>query len=52
MANERGAIMRFVSDLPIRKVPGIGKVSEKVLVGLGVSVCSDLVAKAAMLSHV
>jgi len=35
-------IIKFVSTLPIRKVGGIGNVSEQLLKAIGVQVCSDL----------
>ncbi|XP_068952342.1 DNA polymerase kappa isoform X1 [Petaurus breviceps papuanus] len=46
----REAIMDFIKDLPIRKVPGIGKVTEKMLKALGIITCSDLYQKRALLS--
>jgi DNA polymerase kappa len=33
-------------DLPVRKVPGIGKVNEHILAGLNIYSCKDLVEKA------
>lgn len=41
----REAIMQFVSDLPIRKVSGIGRVSEQMLKALDISTCRDLYLK-------
>lgn len=35
---ERSAIIRFMRDLPVRKVPGFGRVTERCLEGLGVEV--------------
>ncbi|XP_041643902.1 DNA polymerase kappa isoform X2 [Cheilinus undulatus] len=46
----RGAVMDFVQNLPVRKVSGIGKVSEKMLNALGVTSCSDLSQQMALLS--
>ncbi|XP_072462469.1 DNA polymerase kappa isoform X4 [Notamacropus eugenii] len=46
----RQAVMDFIKDLPIRKVPGIGKVTEKMLKALGIITCSDLYQKRALLS--
>ncbi|KAM9098049.1 DNA polymerase kappa isoform 2-T2 [Sarcophilus harrisii] len=46
----RQAVMDFIKDLPIRKVPGIGKVTEKMLKALGIVTCSDLYQKRALLS--
>lgn len=37
------AVKDFLSKLSIRKVPGIGRVLERILNGLGIKVCSDLV---------
>ena len=37
---EREAILKFMHDLPVRKVPGIGRVGERVLEALGVKVTS------------
>ncbi|KAG9355060.1 hypothetical protein JZ751_001773 [Albula glossodonta] len=47
---ERQTVMDFIQDLPIRKVPGIGKVTEKMLGALGITTCSQLYQKGALLS--
>ncbi|KAK2151273.1 hypothetical protein LSH36_368g00004 [Paralvinella palmiformis] len=47
----RQAIFEFVRDLPIRKVFGIGKVSEKMLTAVGVTTCTDLYNKRGLLYH-
>ncbi|XP_030898605.1 DNA polymerase kappa isoform X2 [Melopsittacus undulatus] len=47
---ERRAILDFLKDLPIRKVPGIGKVTEKMLKALGIVTCSELYQQRALLS--
>ncbi|NWX43799.1 POLK polymerase, partial [Steatornis caripensis] len=47
---ERQAVLDFLKDLPIRKVPGIGKVTEKMLKALGIVTCSELYQQRAMLS--
>ncbi|XP_057286934.1 DNA polymerase kappa isoform X2 [Pezoporus wallicus] len=47
---ERQAILDFLKDLPIRKVPGIGKVTEKMLKALGIVTCSELYQQRALLS--
>lgn len=39
-----------MSNLPIRKVPGIGRVSERVLTSLGIHTCSDVYTHRGMLS--
>lgn len=46
----RDAVMEFIQSLPVRKVPGIGKVSEKMLKALGICNCSDLGQQMALLS--
>ncbi|XP_036382733.1 DNA polymerase kappa [Megalops cyprinoides] len=47
---ERQTVLDFIQDLPIRKVPGIGKVTEKMLGALGITSCSQLRQKVALLS--
>ncbi|XP_029295124.1 DNA polymerase kappa isoform X2 [Cottoperca gobio] len=42
LPSTREAVMDFVQNLPVRKVCGIGKVSEKMLNALGVSSCLHL----------
>ncbi|CAJ1068895.1 DNA polymerase kappa [Xyrichtys novacula] len=46
----REAVMDFTKNLPVRKVSGIGKVSEKMLNALGVTTCSDLSQQMGLLS--
>lgn len=46
----RDAVMDFIQNLPVRKVPGVGKVSEKMLKALGICNCSDLGQQMALLS--
>ncbi|XP_063176210.1 DNA polymerase kappa isoform X2 [Chroicocephalus ridibundus] len=50
IAPERQAVLDFLKDLPIRKVPGIGKVTEKMLKALGIVTCSELYQQRALLS--
>ncbi|KAL5004077.1 hypothetical protein ScPMuIL_017533 [Solemya velum] len=45
------AVRDFIRDLPIRKISGIGKVSEQMLSALGVVSCHDLYKKRALLYH-
>jgi DNA polymerase kappa len=33
-------------DLPVRKIPGVGKVNEHILAGLNIYFCKDLVERA------
>lgn len=47
---ERQAVLDFIKDLPIRKVPGIGKVTEKMLKALRIVTCSELYQQRALLS--
>ncbi|GBG64296.1 hypothetical protein CBR_g41215 [Chara braunii] len=48
--NDRSAVLSFISSLSIRKVSGIGKVSEKTLKGvLSVTTCQELLDHRAML---
>ncbi|XP_048854896.1 DNA polymerase kappa isoform X2 [Brienomyrus brachyistius] len=47
---ERQTVMDFIQDLPIRKVPGIGKVTEKMLSALEITTCAELRQKGALLS--
>ncbi|XP_076218087.1 DNA polymerase kappa isoform X1 [Aptenodytes patagonicus] len=50
IAPERQAVLDFLKELPIRKVPGIGKVTEKMLKALGIVTCSELYQQRALLS--
>ncbi|KAL8616660.1 hypothetical protein ACOMHN_031642 [Nucella lapillus] len=44
-------VTQFVQKLPIRKVSGIGRVTEQLLGALGISTCSDLFEKRSLLYH-
>ncbi|XP_053444449.1 DNA polymerase kappa isoform X2 [Nycticebus coucang] len=46
----REAVMDFIKDLPIRKVSGVGKVTEKMLKALGIITCTELYQQRALLS--
>lgn len=49
--NVREAVVAFVSTLPIRKVSGIGKVTEHLLKEvLGINICGDLINKRALIT--
>ncbi|XP_046546456.1 DNA polymerase kappa-like [Haliotis rubra] len=48
---DRQQVMDFIRALPIRKIPGIGKVSETMLRSLGVVNCQDLFEKRGLLYH-
>ncbi|MFH4977110.1 hypothetical protein AB6A40_003819 [Gnathostoma spinigerum] len=47
--NEKTAVVDFMRDLSIRKVSGIGQVTEAVLRGLGIEKCGDLFRKRGIL---
>ncbi|XP_010247333.1 PREDICTED: DNA polymerase kappa isoform X3 [Nelumbo nucifera] len=50
LPNDRMAIMTFISSLPIRKIGGIGKVTEHILRNvLGINTCEDMLQKSAFL---
>jgi DNA polymerase kappa len=36
-------IEKFIGELPVRKVPGVGKINEHILAGLGIVYCRDVV---------
>ena len=42
MAFDRADITRFMRDLPVRKIPGFGRVTERCLEGLGVERCGQV----------
>ncbi|BFY97932.1 hypothetical protein BsWGS_00972 [Bradybaena similaris] len=44
-------VEHFISGLPVRKIPGIGKVTEKLLEALGIMTCQDLRRQRALLYH-
>ena len=37
------SVLNFISQLPIRKVPGIGRVTERILQSVGIEKCGDIV---------
>lgn len=47
---DREAVVAFIQSLPVRKVSGIGKVSEKLLGSLGITSCAHLGQQMALLS--
>ncbi|KAK3420414.1 hypothetical protein EUGRSUZ_G01218 [Eucalyptus grandis] len=56
LPNERLAVMTFISSLPIRKIGGIGKVTERILTDVfGISTCEEMLQKGgylcALFSH-
>ncbi|OQV23424.1 DNA polymerase kappa [Hypsibius exemplaris] len=50
LASTREAVMGFIKDLPVRKIPGIGAATEEMLRALGVQTCSDIHAHRAELA--
>uniref|UniRef100_A0A4W5L251 DNA polymerase kappa n=1 Tax=Hucho hucho TaxID=62062 RepID=A0A4W5L251_9TELE len=50
LPSNRQAVMVFIQDLPVRKVSGIGKVTEKMLGALGITSCVHLGQEMALLA--
>ncbi|KAI0655883.1 hypothetical protein C8Q70DRAFT_401950 [Cubamyces menziesii] len=46
---EPNAIKAFMHDLSIRKVPGVGRVNERLLESIGIATCGDILQKRAVL---
>ncbi|KAI0036965.1 hypothetical protein K488DRAFT_75721 [Vararia minispora EC-137] len=49
LAHDREAIKFFMQELPIRKIPGIGRVNERLLDSVGIKTCGDIHTYRAML---
>lgn len=50
LPNDKFAVMTFISSLPVRKIGGIGKVTERILKNvLGISSCEDILQKSSLL---
>ncbi|CAA0807471.1 DNA/RNA polymerases superfamily protein [Striga hermonthica] len=50
LPNERMAVMTFISSLPIRKIGGIGRVTENILKGvLGITTCEEMLQKSSFI---
>ncbi|KAH6773137.1 DNA/RNA polymerases superfamily protein [Perilla frutescens var. frutescens] len=50
LPNERVAVVTFISSLPIRKIGGIGKVTENILKGVfGITTCEELLQKSSFI---
>ncbi|KIJ67784.1 hypothetical protein HYDPIDRAFT_107278 [Hydnomerulius pinastri MD-312] len=47
---DRDSIKEFMHDLSIRKVPGVGRVHERLLDAIGIKTCGDIYTHRAMLS--
>lgn len=52
LASTRDAILSFLCDLPLRKIPGIGKVTEQMLTAFDAHVTSDVLRHRGVLAHV
>lgn len=48
--NDREAIMKFMRDLPVRKVNGVGRVFERELESIGIKNCGDIYPQRALLT--
>ncbi|PYH91210.1 DNA-directed polymerase kappa [Aspergillus ellipticus CBS 707.79] len=48
--NERETIMKFMNDLPVRKVNGVGRVFERELDAIGIKTCGDIYPQRALLT--
>ena len=42
VAPDRSEVVSFIQALPVRKIPGVGKVTERVLEGIGVTSVAHL----------
>ncbi|MBA0682931.1 hypothetical protein Goari_024616, partial [Gossypium aridum] len=50
LPNDRMAVITFISSLPIRKIGGIGKVTENILKGVfGINTCEEMLQKGSFL---
>ena len=43
LENDRNCILKFLYDLPIRKINGIGRVTEQMLQALNIKTCGDVI---------
>lgn len=46
LANDKESIMMFMHKLPTRKVPGIGRVTERILQSFSISSCGEILSNA------
>eukprot|EP00347_Sterkiella_histriomuscorum_P000041 403377409 len=44
--NSERDILEFMKELPVRKLVGVGKVNEQILLGMNIKTCSDVIDKA------
>ncbi|KAL3350440.1 hypothetical protein AABB24_023083 [Solanum stoloniferum] len=50
LPNDRSAVMTFISSLPLRKIGGIGKVTERILKDVfGIATCEEMLQKSSFL---
>lgn len=47
LTSDRNEIMKFMGELPVRKVPYIGRMTELTLNAFGIENCKDAIEKAA-----
>ncbi|CAO3646269.1 unnamed protein product [Mucor hiemalis] len=47
--DSKAAVLNFVKDLKLRNIPGVGRVTERVLESLGVTTCGDIYPRRALL---
>jgi DNA polymerase kappa len=45
------AIKAFMHDLSIRKIPGVGRVNERLLESIGIKVCQGILVTLPLLTH-
>lgn len=50
LVSESKAIISFMHDLSIRKIPGIGRVNERLLESVGIKTCGDILTHRAVIS--
>lgn len=46
---DRATVINFVKDLKVRQIPGVGRVTERVLESLGIKICGDIYPHRAVL---
>ena len=46
LPNTQEDIQKFMRNLPVRKLVGVGKVNEQILLGMGINICQDIIDKA------
>ena len=50
LESEGKVIRAFMRDLPIRRIPGIGRVAERILTSMGVQTCGDVYTHRAVIN--